>query len=419
MFRAMLALLQGRMAEHDEAVAEAQRLAEDHGEGMWSTTRIGHAMIASWIRGDVETIERERLAFASFASIPNQSEYPWHRALVHLWLGEEAAARAILASHPVGQLIVDHHLPGHLAWAAELAWRLNDRELAAAVYPWARREDPPLPALHIHGFAVVPPTAMNAMLCAATLGDLEAARRHFTSALQLVRTIGARPFEALLCHAFSQISSDPTEAAELAAQARALSDAMGMRFDLRAARPTPSSPAPRSLRMSCEGETWVLEGLGATCRLKASRGIEMLAKLVAEAGREVHVLDLMGAEAVDAGDSGEVLDAEARRAYRARMLELREELEEAQQWNDEARAERARDEIEVLEAELSRAAGIGGRERRVGKAAERARVNVQRRLADALKRIAEVSDELGKHLEKAIRTGSYCSYSPDRVTRAR
>jgi len=112
-------------------------------------------------------------------------------------------------------------------------------------------------------------------------------------------------------------------------------------------------------------------------------------------------------------------NAEAKRAYRARMLELREELEEAQQWNDDARAGRARDEIGALEAELSRAAGIGGRARRVGKAAERARVNVQRRMADALKRIAEVNAELGNHLEKAVRTGTYCSYSPDRATRAR
>src|SRR5205085_5554609 len=92
MLRAMLSLLQGRMTEREEAVAEAQRLADEHGDGMWATTRVGHSMIASWIRGDLETIVRERLAFATFATIPNQCEYPWHRAIVHLWLGEEAAA---------------------------------------------------------------------------------------------------------------------------------------------------------------------------------------------------------------------------------------------------------------------------------------------------------------------------------------
>src|SRR5262249_229109 len=122
MFRAMLALLQGRMAEHDEAVAEAQRLVDEHGEWLWeAATRVGHSLLASWTRGDLETIERERLAFATFASIPNQSQYPELGAIVHLWLGEEAAARAILTREPVGKMVVDHHLPGSAMWAAELA----------------------------------------------------------------------------------------------------------------------------------------------------------------------------------------------------------------------------------------------------------------------------------------------------------
>ena len=417
MFRAMLALLQGRMADRHDAIAEAQRLVDEHGDGMWATTRVGHALIASWTLGDVETIARERLAFSTFATIPNQTQYPQHGAMVMLWLGDEAAARSVLASYPLGRMVVDHHLPGSVAWTAELAWRLGDRDLAAEIYPWVRDEDPPLPALHVHGFAIVRPMALSAMLCAATLGDHAAARRHFTSALQLVRAVGAKPFEAHLVHAFSQITQDAAEARELAATARTLADALGIRLEPDT-KAKPVAEPTSTLQLRCEGEYWVLEGLGATCRLKASRGIEMLAKLVADPGREVHALDLMGAETVDAGDSGEVLDADAKRAYRARMLELREELEEAEQWNDAARAERARDEIEALEAELSRAAGLGGRDRRVGKAAERARVNVQRRLTDALKRIADVDAELGKHLAAAVRTGTYCSYAPERANRS-
>lgn len=97
----------------------------------------------------------------------------------------------------------------------------------------------------------------------------------------------------------------------------------------------------------------------------------------------------------------------------------REALEEAEQWNDAARAERLRDELEAIEAELVRAAGLGSRERCVGRAAERARINVQRRLADALRRIGEADAALGKHLEAAVRTGTYGSYAPDRASRTR
>ena len=47
-----------------------------------------------------------------------------------------------------------------------------------------------------------------------------------------------------------------------------------------------------------------------------------------------------------------------------------------------------------------------------GSNVERARVNVQRRLKHAMQRIAEECPAAGKHLEWAIRTGSFCSYRP-------
>lgn len=92
---------------------------------------------------------------------------------------------------------------------------------------------------------------------------------------------------------------------------------------------------------------------GASCRVKTTKGVELLARLTAEPSREHHVLDLVGADgAVDAGDAGEVLDKSAIAAYRARVLELRRALDEAESWDDGVRAERIRDELEALESEL-------------------------------------------------------------------
>jgi hypothetical protein len=116
---------------------------------------------------------------------------------------------------------------------------------------------------------------------------------------------------------------------------------------------------------------------------------------------------------VDSGDSGEALDEQARRDYRRRLESLREQLEEAQERHDSAGAEAAREEIELLSTELSRAFGIGGRPRRTGSNVERARVNVQRRLKHAVERIAQECPAAGKHLEWALRTGSFCAYRPD------
>jgi hypothetical protein len=56
--------------------------------------------------------------------------------------------------------------------------------------------------------------------------------------------------------------------------------------------------------------------------------------------------------------------------------------------------------------------GLGGRDRRAGGASERARVNVTRAIADGIKRIREHSPALARHLNAAIRTGTFCVYRP-------
>jgi hypothetical protein len=80
-------------------------------------------------------------------------------------------------------------------------------------------------------------------------------------------------------------------------------------------------------------------------------------------------------------------------------------------------AERARVELESLTRELSRAVGLGGRTRRAGSAAERARVTAQRRVREAIRRIGELDPDLARHLERTIRTGTFCAYEPNRRAR--
>jgi len=139
----------------------------------------------------------------------------------------------------------------------------------------------------------------------------------------------------------------------------------------------------------------------------------MLALLVGSPGRELHALELAGGGAPHVREStGPALDQSARLAYRARIRELEAEIEEAQSCNQPGRAERARSELELVAAELSRAVGLGGRDRRSGSAAERARVNAQRRLTDAIRRIDRACPALGRHLEGAIHTGTFCCYDP-------
>jgi hypothetical protein len=115
----------------------------------------------------------------------------------------------------------------------------------------------------------------------------------------------------------------------------------------------------------------------------------------------------------DAGDAGEMLDPRAKAAYRRRLTEIEDDLEEARALGDASRIAQAAAEREFLARELSRAVGLGGRDRRVGSAAERARAGVTRAVRHAMERIRVQHPALGAHLERAIRTGTYCAYLPD------
>jgi hypothetical protein len=183
--------------------------------------------------------------------------------------------------------------------------------------------------------------------------------------------------------------------------------------------PPPTVPAAtaRAFTLQRDASGWSVSHAGRTFHVKDVRGFGMLAKLVETPERELHVLDLASdpaphGVAMDLGDSGEVLDARAREAYKARIRELREQVEEAESFADTARAAGLRYELDALTDQIAGAVGLGGRERRSGSAAERARIVVQRRVREAIKKIADLDAELGRHLDWTVRTGTFCSYEP-------
>jgi hypothetical protein len=85
--------------------------------------------------------------------------------------------------------------------------------------------------------------------------------------------------------------------------------------------------------------------------------------------------------------------------------------------SDIERAAQAEVERDLLVRELSRAVGLGGRDRRSVSNSERARASVTRALRQAVSRIAAENTSLGSHLDHAVRTGTYCAYIPDQRSR--
>jgi hypothetical protein len=113
------------------------------------------------------------------------------------------------------------------------------------------------------------------------------------------------------------------------------------------------------------------------------------------------------------GDAGEMLDEQVKIAYRRRLSDLHEALEEAKERGNVERAEQAEQEIDALTRELSRAVGLGGRNRKAASASERARQSISESIKSVLDRIAQSDAALADILSRCIRTGTFCSYHPD------
>ena len=180
------------------------------------------------------------------------------------------------------------------------------------------------------------------------------------------------------------------------------------------------------------GDIWTIGPPGQQIQLRDAKGLAHIVRLLAAPHVEFHALDLVGgvsergdpsAAAVaigagieirprGAGDAGPALDSQAKAAYRARVTELQEEIDEADAFNDPERAARAREELAFVARELAGAVGLHGRDRKTGSDAERARVNVTRAIRTALKRVSEHDAALGRRLGAEIRTGTFCVYEP-------
>lgn len=178
----------------------------------------------------------------------------------------------------------------------------------------------------------------------------------------------------------------------------------------RSAPPSPGVSA--AARLVDQGEYWEVTFAGRAIHAKTSKGLTDIHRLLSTPGREIHCLELVGA-GVEQSSTGEVLDPVARRDYEQRIRDLQADIDAADADNDYARADRARVELDAIVDHLTAAFGLGGRSRRGGGTAERARSAVTQRIRSTIRRLGAVHPELGRHLEASITTGTYCVYRPE------
>jgi hypothetical protein len=278
------------------------------------------------------------------------------------------------------------------AFRAGMLTRLGRAEEAREDLEFLALQDPPLRGRPMHVWA--------ADACLA-LGHVEAAAQLVAVLEPLAhRRFSWSPFPMVMDG--RPIASWVERLKELAAR-RAAADIA----------PLSSPRRAEQFELVREGELWTIRA-DTTFHLRDSRGLSILAKLVHHPKREFHATDLVapGAEQGHVEDAGEVLDARAIAAYKRRLEDLRDAQAEATKHDDSHRAARVSEEIEALASELAQGVGLGGRGRKASSTAEKARINVRKRILDAISRIREHSPALAKHLERSIRTGVFCSYDP-------
>ena len=238
------------------------------------------------------------------------------------------------------------------------------------------------------------------------LGEREQAREHVDLYLNQFRekiVPGREPEagEALRWVEHVNPYRDPKAAARLAEGLRAAGLVDG--------QPPASIETPDDLAAFCRvGSLWRMTFQGKNVHLPQAKGFQDIALLLARPGQELHCSELMGQ--MDRTGADPVIDSAAKADYETRIRELEADLAEAEQNNDVGRKESIRVELDALLEHLNQALGLGGRSRKLGAPAERARSAVTQRIRAAIRKIEAVHQGLAEHLEHSLKTGTFCSY---------
>jgi len=142
------------------------------------------------------------------------------------------------------------------------------------------------------------------------------------------------------------------------------------------------------------------------------KGFYDIQKMLSQPRQLFHCAELMGNVVTERGEK--LFDAKARKQYEKRIAGLQADIREAEQRNDFSQFEKLQEEYDKLIEYLSQSLGIRGKVRERNNPVEKARSAVTWRIRSAIARIESHHPQLGAHLSNAIKTGSFCSYQPDR-----
>jgi tetratricopeptide (TPR) repeat protein len=427
------ALMRGDLAHADRLAEESLRLCEQFESGPALFVYGAQLGVLRWLQGRFDELEPMLVSYAE--------QYPWipgysaGLALMYAEAMRVPESRAATERLAAGEFAVLRENPAERLslWMLAVATRVIDdpaaaRLLAKGLDAYADMD------ITMAGIVLnLGSTRLPMGLYAAAQGDLDraldeleqAVERNAETGNEVMRLIASREVASVLIDRGAP--GDLDRASELLGTVCERIDVLGLHglaprtrrllADLGADR----NALPAGIAVARRGDSWSLAFGGKQVIVRDVKGLRDIAALVAVPGRELHVAELVAAtEGVDPTavsavvnrPAEDILDDDARAAYRERIVELQEDLDDARTNADLARAERVQTELDMLTEQLAAAVGLGGRSRASTNDAERARKAVGWRIRDAIKRIETVHPDLAAHLRASLQLGAFCSYRP-------
>ncbi len=433
MLTSMRASMLGNFDESERIIVELKELRRQYGEPALEFALLGHELMVRRMWRQDDEVRQMLPRFHEWVGVPEH--FPVvaaTRASMYARMGDiEACKRDYAIVAPSSEKF--ERDPDFCNFIAEVAAFVGIPEHCRRLRETLRNSERRECVMGHVAMTYEGPSGRAVGLLDAALGEHEAALAELERALELVVSRGQRPFAAQIEYEVGVVLATIgrhdearrrfQKALERASELSMTGLVKAARSKLDAAAPSAPlveaaaapKPAGQAFALALEGELFRCTFQGRSSLLKDSRGLRLLAELVARPDEEVHVLvlaaDDAGSTMVEAS-AGEHLDERALREYRARLRELETDIDQADLAGDRGQREKLGRERDALVAELSRAVGLGGRSRSAGSATERARVNVQKRLKDAIARLGDVDPDAGQYLQRAVRTGAFCSFRP-------
>ncbi|MCL4796476.1 MAG: hypothetical protein KJZ84_18070 [Bryobacteraceae bacterium] len=164
-----------------------------------------------------------------------------------------------------------------------------------------------------------------------------------------------------------------------------------------------------------DGSTWRIVYDGQSANFRPLKGFEHLRQLLKSPHLPIEALLLASPDAANAlkiqASGIPVSDPESQRWLGSRLAEMREELAELDM-RQSARKLELEAQIPILEKHIRDAENHSGQIRKVKGSAESARLSVTNAISRSTVAIRKALPALADHLEKSIRTGVQCMYTP-------